>query len=296
MAHVSVMKKEVIANLNLKLGGIFVDCTINGGGHSSDCADIIEKSGTLVGIDADPEAINRARRNLSSKKCKKVFLLGNYRQGLKDARKKGIKKVSGVLFDLGLSSDQLENSGRGFTFQKNEPLTMTFGVVTPYTVTAQDVVNRWSEESLSDIIFGYGGERYARRIAREIVGERKESPLETTFDLVRAIRRAVPYEYLTQRIHPATRTFQAIRIAVNDELGSLREALPIALEMLDKKGRLVVISFHSLEDRIVKDFMRGAKRDGLVRLITKKPLEASDEETALNVRARSAKLRCCEKI
>ena len=209
----------------------------------------------------------------------------------------GIGKVNRIMLDLGLSSDQFETSGRGFTFKNDEPLLMTFSKNPDVDdLTAGYIVNNWSEASIADIIFGYGEERYARKIAKGIVSYRQKKKIETTGELVEIINQSVPGMYKRGRIHPATRTFQALRIAVNDELNTLKEGLAKGFDRLEKGGRMAVISFHSLEDRIVKHFNIEKKELGLANIITKKPIEASEEEIQNNPRSRSAKLRIIEKI
>jgi 16S rRNA (cytosine1402-N4)-methyltransferase len=209
-----------------------------------------------------------------------------------------IKKVNGVVFDLGLSSDHFENSGRGFSFKKDEPLLMTFEKdLTKARFTARDIVNDWDEENIADILYGYGEEKFSRRIAKNIVEARKEKAINTTTDLVEIIEKSVPVWYKKGRkTHFATKTFQALRITVNDELETLKDGLKKGFDALEKQGRLVVVSFHSLEDRIIKNFMRDKKNEREGILITKKPIVPSREEIKENPRSRSAKLRIIEKI
>ncbi|MEI6057585.1 MAG: 16S rRNA (cytosine(1402)-N(4))-methyltransferase RsmH, partial [bacterium] len=220
----------------------------------------------------------------------------------------GIQHANRIMIDLGLSSDQFETSGRGFSFQKNEPLLMTFksprveSLATEktnsgdYVLTARDIVNTWEEENIADIIFGYGDERYSRRIARVIVESRAERPIETTFDLVDIIKRATPTKYHHGKIHPATKTFQALRITVNDEIGALKDGLVKGFERLAVGGRMAIISFHSIEDRLVKNYYREQVAAGRGTILTKKPLTACAQEVSENPRSRSAKLRIIEKI
>ena len=208
-----------------------------------------------------------------------------------------MKTVDAIIFDLGLSSDQLEISGRGFSFTKDEPLLMTMKESpNDEDLTAKEIVNTWEERNLADIIYGYGEERFSRRIAKAIVEARKENEIKTTFELVKIIEGSVPGSYKRGKIHFATRTFQALRIAVNDELGALEEGLAGGLKILKNEGRMGVISFHSLEDRIVKRFFREMKDEGKIKIINKKPIIAGKEELILNKRSRSAKLRIIEKI
>ena len=238
------------------------------------------------------EAIKKAKK-LLDKECKKVIYINDNFSTLDKALEENkIKGIDLALFDLGISSDELDNSGRGFTFQKDEPLLMTMGDPSIYPFTAKDIVNRWDEEVIANILFGYSQERFSYRIARTIVNYRKKKTIETTHELAEIIKNSVPGFYRRGKIHPATKSFQALRIAVNDELNSLRNALEKIFNVLEVGGRLAIISFHSLEDKIVKDFFR-SKKDA--KLITKKPIVASDEEIYINPRARSAKLRIIEK-
>jgi 16S rRNA (cytosine1402-N4)-methyltransferase len=220
----------------------------------------------------------------------------NFRQLDEALGELGVKWIDAALFDLGLSSDQLETSGRGFSFQDDEPLAMSFGDPSvPGRLTAKEIVNHWREESLADVIYGYGEETFARRIAKAIVAARRHAPLETTSQLVEVIRGAVPGWYTHRRLNPATKTFQALRIATNDELGALREALPKVWESLAPGGRLAIISFHSLEARILKEQFRLWVASGAGKLIAKKPILPSREEAVANPRSRSAQLRLIQK-
>ena len=207
----------------------------------------------------------------------------------------GIEHVDGVMFDLGFNSYQIENSGRGFSFRTNEPLLMTFKKVpNENDITADSIINSWDEEHIADILYGYGEERFARRIARGIIAARKIKKIERTVELVDIVKSSTPRWYHARRIHPATKTFQALRIAVNDEIETLRKGLREALSILKRGGRLAVISFHSIEDRVVKQFFNGASKDGHGMIITKKPIVPQRDEISRNPRARSAKLRIFE--
>lgn len=287
--HKSVLLKETIDGLNLKDGMIVLDATFGGGGHSYE---ILQKfrDVKIIAFDQDNAALTRAKRKFADKNIE--YINKNFRE-IGDVE----QKVDGIIFDLGLSSDQLETSGRGFSFQKDEPLLMTMKEsLASEDISAEDIVNSWSEESIADIIYGYGEEKYARRIAKEIVKERKSRRITTTNELVKIIERAVPGSYRKGKIHFATKTFQALRIAVNDELGALKEGLESAVKILKGGGRISVISFHSLEDRIVKNFFREKAKQGEIKIINKKPIVASKEETSINKRSRSAKLRIVQKI
>ena len=289
--HRTVLLNETIEGLNLNPKSLVIDCTFGGGGHS---LEICKKypGVKIIALDQDSSAFKNKKTDY-----KIIFHNENFRSIERVLEKEGIEQADGIIFDLGLSSDQLENSGRGFSFLKNEPLLMTLKAnPTSSDLTAQDVVNTWSEKNLSDIIYGYGEEKFSRKIAKGMVDARQKAKIETTFDLVKIISGAVPGLYKRGRIHFATRTFQAIRIAVNDELGALAEGLDKGFKLLKIGGRMSVISFHSLEDRIIKRFFREKMAVGEARLINKKVILASDNEVKNNPRSRSAKLRILEKI
>jgi len=263
--HTPVLIKEVLQYLDVQPNENFVDCTANGGGHTKA---IMEKGGKVLAIEWDKDIF----KNLNST----ISVNDSYINLKNIVKENNFDHISGILFDLGMSSQQLENSGRGFTFQKDELLDMRYS--TNNSLTAEYIVNNWAESELIKILKEYGEERFAQKIARNIIRQR---PIKTTFQLVRAIggKRG--------RIHPATRTFQALRIAVNNELDSLKRVLPDAGDILAQGGKLIVISFHSLEDRIVKNFFKNSN----LNILTKKPIIASSEEIKNNPRARSAKLR-----
>lgn len=298
------MVAEALRYLSVQPGGRFVDCTVGGGGHSLAILEAAAPGGLLLGIDADADALKIAGARLQSHTDNVLLSQANFRDLTAVCRKANFIPVHGVLFDLGVSSYQLSAEGRGFSFQVEAPLDMRFGE--GQTVTADEIVNTYSERDLADLIWRYGEEPASRRIARAIVGAR---PLATTSELAAVISRAAGGA--RRRIHPATRTFQAVRIAVNDELNALTSALGQALDVLGRGGRLVVIAFHSLEDRIVKQFMRHESRDCIcppeapactcghrarLRLVTKGAARPSQEEIAVNRRSRSARLRAAEKL
>ncbi|MEM3769953.1 MAG: 16S rRNA (cytosine(1402)-N(4))-methyltransferase RsmH [Candidatus Bathyarchaeia archaeon] len=291
--HVPVMKDYVIRFLDPKPDEDFVDCTVGEGGHAMAILERTRPSGIVLGIDADPIILRVLKRKVEGTDYEKRLALvcGNFANLNEIVEKYAFKRVSGVLFDLGLSSWHLEESRRGFSFLRNEPLDMRYSLEN--TLTADVIVNFWSLRDIERILRIYGQERFARRIAGEIVRSR---PLRTTVDLVMAIERATPSWYHKGRIHFATKTFQALRIAVNSELENLERALPQALDIIGEGGRLVVISFHSLEDRIVKNFLREKFRAGIVKILTKKPVRPSKEEVTENPRSRSAKLRAALKV
>lgn len=302
--HIPVLLKETIEYLNPKPGDIIVDGTINGGGHSEEILKKIGSGGKLIGTDQDGEILNKLKDKWKEKK--NVFLINeNFRnldKVLETLSAEGGPalggKLNGVIFDAGMSSSQLDESGRGFSFQKDEPLLMTMKANPgPDDLTAIDVVNKWDEKELEEMIRNYGEERFSRRIAENIVRRRRTKPITTTFELADVIREAVPAQYRNgRRINCATRTFQALRIAVNDELEALREGVEKAWRFMDKGGRLVVISFHSLEDRIVKNYFKEKKAGGEGEILTKKPVVPAEEEIRSNPRSRSAKLRAIKKV
>ena len=306
--HVSVLLWECIEGLNIKPDGIYVDGTLGGAGHSSEIVKRLD-SGRHIGIDRDNVALKAAGERLSPWADKVTLVHSNFceiKQVLDDLN---IEGVDGILLDLGVSSPQLDDGARGFSYMADAPLDMRMNNEDP--LTAHDVVNTWPYEELKRILYDYGEERYAPQIASAICRKRELKPIETTLELVDVIRSAMPPAALREKQHPAKRSFQAIRIAVNDELGSVEKVMRDAIPKLNKGGRLAVITFHSLEDRIVKNAMVAASKGCTcppsfpvcvcgkkpqVKLITRKPIVSTDEELEMNPRARSAKLRICEKL
>ena len=272
----------------------YLDGTLGGAGHALAVAQLFKGKLGIIGFDRDPEAILRAEKNLSGKAEKVVLVNESFRTLDTVLATNGINTVDMILFDLGFSSDELDHSGRGFSFKKDEPLLMTLGDPATYPFTARDVVNNWAEEDIANVIFAYGEERFARRIARTILSYREKKQIETSGELAEIVKSAVPAFTRRNKIHPATKTFQALRIVVNDELGALKEGLKKGYEHLSIGGRMAVISFHSLEDRIVKDFFKTKVVEGGI-ILTKKPIVPIDQEAAENPRSRSAKLRVIEK-
>ncbi|WP_322487215.1 16S rRNA (cytosine(1402)-N(4))-methyltransferase RsmH [Chloroflexus sp.] len=294
--HTPVLLAEVIAALAPRPGGCYLDATVGGGGHALAVLQAAQPGGVLLGIDADPAALAATAGRLAEVGLGQQAVLrhGSFADLATLAAEAGFTAVDGILFDLGVSSYQLDTPERGFSFAADGPLDMRLDPT--QGPTAADLVNRLSERELADIIFQYGEEHAARRIARAIVERRRSQPFHATADLAAVVARAVGGRH--GRIHPATRTFQALRIAVNHELDRLVAALPQAVALLSPGGRLAVISFHSLEDRIVKQFLRAEAAGEAPRLaiITKKPVVVSDAEVAANPRARSAKLRVAVRI
>ncbi len=316
MQHKSVLLQEAIDGLEIKDGDIFVDGTLGGGGHSEEVCRRFGSAVVMIGIDLDPEALARTTKRLTQNECNIRYAQGSFRnidsildslgvaqvdpvvdfgiapleQGKANA--KIHYRVGKILLDLGLSSNQFEDSGRGFSFQKDEPLLMTFKKdLSEGDLTAREIVNTWDAENIEAILSGYGEEQFAWKISRAIVARREVKSIETTGELVEIIKSATPNWYHTKKIHPATKTFQALRITVNDEIESLKEGIAKGFERLKPEGRMAVISFHSLEDRVVKQFFKEKedRREG--KRVTKRPITPSDEEIAHNPRSRSAKLR-----
>ncbi len=297
MSHIPVLLHESLEGLALKKGGTYVDCTTNRAGHSLEIAKATGKEGTLICIDLDQDALQEAEKKLGKLKGKPTihFVHSNFRF-LKDILKDlKIEKVDGILADLGLSSEELDSSKRGFSFRYDEPLQMTFDAhPTEDMTTAYDIVNLWSESTIADILYGFADETYSRRIAKRIIDARDKGEIKTTFQLVDIIASAVPALYRHRKTHFATKTFQALRMAVNDELGSINDLLNLLPELLRSGGRGCIITFHSTEDRIVKQGLR--KLSETLKPITKKAIFPSDEEIKENPRARSAQLRIVERI
>lgn len=288
--HIPVLKNEVIEYLNPKANQNFVDATIGEGGHSLAILERNGPEGKVLGIEWDTELYNQLKEKYPRFYLGKRLILVNdsYRNLKEIVERENFRHIQGILFDLGLSSWHLKESKKGFSFLRDEPLDMRYNRKS--SLTAEKILNDWPESEMEKILREYGEERFAKRIARKIIKIRKIKPIKTTFQLVEVIKRATPSWYHHQKIHFATRTFQALRITVNDELNNLKIALPQALEVLERGGRLAVISFQSLEDRIVKNFFQKE-----LKVITKKPIRPSLEEIKSNPRARSAKLRVGEK-
>lgn len=306
--HVSVLLEECLAGLNIKAGGVYVDGTLGGGGHSSA---IVQRlgTGTLVGIDRDPMALEAAGKRLEPYKTQVKLVHGNFSELSSILDELDISDVDGILLDLGVSSPQLDQGERGFSYMTDAPLDMRMNGQD--ALDARQIVNTWPYDELKRILYDYGEERFAPQIAAAICRRREERAIERTVELADIIRSAMPPGALREKQHPAKRSFQAIRIAVNDELGSVERVMKAAIPRLKSGGRLAVITFHSLEDRIVKNAMAEAAKGCTcppsfpvcvcgkkpqVKLITRKPIVSGPEELERNPRARSAKLRVCEKL
>ena len=306
--HISVLLEECLDGLAIDPTGIYVDGTLGGAGHSSQIAKRLT-TGRLIGIDRDTNALEAAGKRLEPYKDRVSLVHSNFCEMAQAVKDLGISGVDGILLDLGVSSPQLDDAQRGFSYMADAPLDMRMN---PHdSLSAYDVVNTWSQDELKRILFDYGEERYAPRIAGAICRYRENKPIETTLELVEIIRSAMPPQALREKQHPAKRSFQAIRIAVNDELASVEKAMKAAIPLLNPGGRLAVITFHSLEDRIVKNAMAEAAKGCTcppefpicvcgkkpqVKLISRKPIVATEEELEMNPRSRSAKLRVCEKL
>lgn len=314
--HITVLKKEATEGLHIKPSGIYVDCTLGGGGHSAVILSKLGTEGRLIAFDQDDWALDNAKEHLSSHGEHLTLVRSNFRyleeqlsqlEGVPKVQ--GVPQVDGILFDLGVSSPQFDEGERGFSYNADAPLDMRMDQTAE--LTAKEIINEWSEREIAKILFQYGEEKFSRRIAKVIVTKREEGPIETTGQLVELIKEGIPAAARRTGGHPAKRSFQALRIAVNDELGAFEDALHAAIKCLAPGGRVSVITFHSLEDRICKQIFAsyvekctcppdfpmcvcGSK--GQIKLINRKPLVPSEEELEQNSRARSAKLRVAEKL
>lgn len=291
MQHIPVLLEEAISVLALRSDSVVVDATLGGGGHARRILEKLGTTGVYVGIDADPVAIEKAADLKESRA--RVHLVNDNFSNLETILQNLSLTPDAILADLGWRTEQFESGGKGFSFRQNEPLLMTFGDPEKHVFTALDIVNDWGEESIADVIYGYGEEHAARRIAKAIVSAREAGRIETSKQLAEIVESAVKAR---GRIHPATKTFQAFRMAVNDELGVLTKLLQSGFSALAPHGRLAIISFHSLEDRLVKRFFQEEVTKGTALRLIKKPIVAGPEERNNNPRSRSAKLRVIEKL
>lgn len=294
--HKTVLLQETVDLLNVKSGEKYIDATLGGGGHAGA---ILDRGGIVLGLDADQDAIDYVQEELRIKKqelrfdkANLILAKGNFRDIDKIATQAGFEKVKGVVFDLGVSSHQIDTPVRGFSFQSTGPLDMRMDK--DLSVKARDLVNSLTKSELVELFTKFGEEYRAPKIAEQIVRTRVNDPIVTTVDLVEIVKKAIPFQ--NSKINPATKVFQALRIAINDEVNNLRESLPKAWSLLDKNGRIAVISFHSLEDRIVKNMFKEWEKEGSGRIVTKKPVIPTMEELEANNRSRSAKLRVMEKF
>ncbi|MBS3919930.1 MAG: 16S rRNA (cytosine(1402)-N(4))-methyltransferase RsmH [Deltaproteobacteria bacterium] len=294
LKHIPVMVEEVMDLLRCEPGRTYVDGTLGGGGHSEEILKRTDPDGVVIGMEWDQKAIDEAGKRLKPYGGRARIFRENFICLPEILKTMEIKSVDGILLDLGLSSLQLEREGRGFSFRGEGPLDMRMDE--RRDCTAADLVNGLPLEELERILFEYGEERWARRITRAIVSEREREPIQTTRALSKIVYGAIPKKFQSRKIDPATRTFQALRIRVNEELENLKEMLESGWKVLRKEGRMCILSFHSLEDRMVKEAFRKLEREGVMHILTKKPLTPSEEEQKKNPRARSAKLRCAEKI
>ncbi|WP_128895118.1 16S rRNA (cytosine(1402)-N(4))-methyltransferase RsmH [Longirhabdus pacifica] len=314
--HITVLKEEAVAGLNIKPNGIYIDCTLGGAGHSELIASQLSEEGLLIGLDQDETALAHAQQKLQPYKEKVKLIKTNFsalEQVLLELpyipKQNGVPQVDGCLFDLGVSSPQLDEAERGFSYQHDASLDMRMD--RSQSLSAYDIVNNWSEKELANIIFKYGEEKFSRKIARQIISHREQQAIETTLQLVDIIKNSIPAAARRTGPHPAKRTFQALRIAVNDELGVFESAIEQAITCLAPGGRISVITFHSLEDRICKqsiakfverctcppDFpVCTCQKNAVLKHIKRKPILPSEQELTDNPRARSAKLRVAEKI
>jgi len=307
--HISVLLEECIESLNIKKNGIYVDGTLGGAGHSKEIVNKLGKEGLLIGIDQDKNAISAATEKLKDSKCNIKYVHNNFRHLDKILTELNIEGIDGILLDLGVSSHQLDEADRGFSYMQDGPLDMRMDI--RQKLTAKNIVNQYSEEELYRILWEYGEEKWAKRIASFIVDYRKDKEIDTTYELVDIIKKAIPKGARRDGPHPAKRSFQGIRIEVNEELAIIEDTIKTAVKYLRPKGRISIITFHSLEDRIVKNIYKKFQNpctcppqfpicqcgeEQQLKIITRKPILPSKEELELNPRSRSAKLRVAEKV
>jgi len=289
--HETVLLQEAVDALAVEPSDTIVDATFGSGGHAAQVLGQLSDQGHYIGIDVDETALGHPVNDLKNA----TLMHGNFRDIREILESLHLQEVDGILADLGWRMEQFSGNGKGFSFRIDEPLLMTLGDPATYLFTARDIVNDWGEDSIADVIYGYGEDRYSRRIANAIVKARVDTPIETSVQLEQIVFGAVPPSARHGRIHPATKTFQALRIAVNDELGVLEAFITESISVLASGGRLAIITFHSLEDRVVKHRFREAATSEIGTVITKRPIGPSPEELETNPRARSAKLRIFEK-
>ena len=289
MIHTPVLTEEVLHYLDPKPSENFIDATIGQGGHAIEILKKNGPDGLLLGIDLDTSQIENSKLTTKEFKKRTILINDSYTNIKGIVEKENFRPVNGILLDLGMSSWQLENSKRGFSFQRNERLDMRYSLT--YPLTAEKIINYYSKAEIEKILKDYGEEKFAKQIAEKIIEKEKTKSIESTYELKEIITKALPQRFQRQKIHPATRTFQALRIAINHELDNLKDFLPKAVEVLSSGGRLAVISFHSLEDRIIKNFFKQKEKENTVKILTKKTVTAGETELSKNPRSRSAKLR-----
>lgn len=291
MSHIPVLKEEVLEYLNVRSNENYIDGTVGFGGHTEAILERNAPNGKVLGIEWDTTLYEK----LKQKRHERLILVNDSYRNLKNiVESNKFGKVSGILLDLGFSSWHIDSSKRGFTFRKDEPLDMRFNEKN--ALTAYEIINGWPKEEIEKILLTFGEERFARNITKSIIDHRKKEKIKTTFQLAEVVKTGVPRRFHFSRIHPATKTFQALRIVVNRELENINQVLPQALDVLKKKGVIAVVSFHSLEDRIIKNFFRDNEQSKKLKVLTKKPIMAHEEEINKNPRSRSAKLRVAQKL
>lgn len=291
MSHIPVLKEEVLEYLNVRSNENYIDGTVGFGGHTEAILERNAPNGKVLGIEWDTTLYEK----LKQKRHERLILVNDSYRNLKNiVESNKFGKVSGILLDLGFSSWHIDSSKRGFTFRKDEPLDMRFNEKN--ALTAYEIINGWPKEEIEKILLTFGEERFARNITKSIIDHRKKEKIKTTFQLAEVVKTGVPRRFHFSRIHPATKTFQALRIVVNRELENINQVLPQALDVLKKKGVIAVVSFHSLEDRIIKNFFRDNEQSKKLKVLTKKPIMAQEEEINKNPRSRSAKLRVAQKL
>lgn len=298
MAHIPVLLNEVIDDLDPQTGETFLDGTVGSAGHALAVASRLGPDGLVIGLDADAGSLAKAKQTLAEAPCRVILKESNFRHLGQILEAEKINHLDLALFDLGFHSDQMTESGRGFSFMTDEPLVMTFSADPKKSgdTIARDIINDWDQSDIENVLVGYGEERYAKQIAEQIVINRRKQPIETTFQLVEAVRQAVPPGYARRKIHFATKTFQALRMATNSELSAITEALPEAFQRLAIGGRLAVITFHSLEAGIIKEFFKDLVSTDRAEFVHKKPTKPKWAEVEKNRRSRSAQLRTIRKI
>ncbi|MCX6736826.1 MAG: 16S rRNA (cytosine(1402)-N(4))-methyltransferase RsmH [Candidatus Parcubacteria bacterium] len=295
MSHIPVLLQEVLQYFDPQPNQDYIDATSGAGGHSLAILEKTKPNGRVLSLDLDERLISKLLLKIKGTELEKrlITVCVNFSEIDQIAKENGFEKVDGILFDLGLNSESLEESGKGFSFLKDEPLDMRFG---KEGLTASEIVNTYSLEALTDLIRNYSQEKYAYSIAQAITKFRQRKPIVTTFDLIDIIKHSTPLNYEHRRIHPATRTFQALRIATNNELQILEQAIPKALSLLKEQGKIAVIAYHSLEDRIIKNYFREQAKAGHLQILNKKPITPAASEVSNNFRSRSAKLRIAIKL